>query len=291
MRIRAITLALLGLIQSPLSAETHLIDLSKNHEVARVLESGVGYTDFLETSSFLKIHRDEEVLLRFPAGRELSLSVRRGSFSAAYNDKAHLSMISLFTQAMPADEAANLMRIVLRSFGCPTTDVDRWEREVAEGKHTYSSFKELATSTGWEHYPILIFRIKDSQNPTYEWEGEIMIRWTAARYPDGWDEAQASIHNPKPPAGYERISLNPPSGRFYSRIEGIEIATGLDLTPEVENTATDRPAKESEVTDPTEVTFAKPAEESVEKSSNWWLWLVGAVVVVGGIGWAVRRKS
>jgi hypothetical protein len=35
----------------------------------------------------------------------------------------------------------------------------------------------------------------------------------------------------------------------------------------------------------------EPTEEAVEKPSQWWLWLIGAVLVVGGIGLAVRRKS
>ena len=41
----------------------------------------------------------------------------------------------------------------------------------------------------------------------------------------------------------------------------------------------------------------KPAEahkidrESPEQSSQWWLWLVGALVVVGGLGLVLRRKS
>lgn len=49
-----------------------------------------------------------------------------------------------------------------------------------------------------------------------------------------------------------------------------------------------KPAIEEE---PTEVVVTKPIEEDVEQSSQWWLWLVGALVVVSGIGLAVRRKS
>lgn len=39
-----------------------------------------------------------------------------------------------------------------------------------------------------------------------------------------------------------------------------------------------------------EVVVTEPTEEPVEKSSNWWLWLIGLLVVVGGVI-AVRRKS
>lgn len=43
--------------------------------------------------------------------------------------------------------------------------------------------------------------------------------------------------------------------------------------------------------EPAEVETPKPSEEPAEQSSNWWLWLIGAVVVVGGIALVVRRKS
>ena len=40
-----------------------------------------------------------------------------------------------------------------------------------------------------------------------------------------------------------------------------------------------------------EVDTPEPSEKTVERSSKWWLWLIGAVVVVGGIGLVLRRKS
>lgn len=43
--------------------------------------------------------------------------------------------------------------------------------------------------------------------------------------------------------------------------------------------------------EPVEVVVAEPTEEPTVPSSNWWLWLIGVAVVVGGIGLAVRRKS
>lgn len=50
-------------------------------------------------------------------------------------------------------------------------------------------------------------------------------------------------------------------------------------------------APEPTVEDPAEVVVTEPIEEDVEQSSNWWLWLIGAVVLVGGIGLTLRRKS
>lgn len=41
-------------------------------------------------------------------------------------------------------------------------------------------------------------------------------------------------------------------------------------------------SQEPEIEEPAEVVTPKPSEELVEKSSNWWLWLIGGVVIVCG---------
>jgi len=42
---------------------------------------------------------------------------------------------------------------------------------------------------------------------------------------------------------------------------------------------------------PAEVKTTEPVGEPAQQPSQWWLWLIGAVVVVGGIALAVRRKN
>jgi hypothetical protein len=51
--------------------------------------------------------------------------------------------------------------------------------------------------------------------------------------------------------------------------------------------------KQNQVTveDPAEVKPVEVAEETPEQSSQWWLWLVGALVVLGGLVVLGRRKS
>lgn len=89
-----------------------------------------------------------------------------------------------------------------------------------------------------------------------------------------------------------------PSGQMH--LIGYELETSQTLTeispvaPEAEEVA----EVIEEVTEPEpaieeseEVVIAEPIEEDIEQPSNWWLWLIGAVVVVGGIGLVLRRKS
>ncbi|HKK18988.1 MAG TPA: hypothetical protein VJ952_09945 [Opitutales bacterium] len=62
-------------------------------------------------------------------------------------------------------------------------------------------------------------------------------------------------------------------------------------TPEAEEVAQGPTAREPAAEKPDEVKTPDTTEESVEQSSNWWLWLIGAVVVVGGLGLVLRRQN
>ena len=55
----------------------------------------------------------------------------------------------------------------------------------------------------------------------------------------------------------------------------------------VEEVSAPEPTIEEE---PTKVVDTEPIEGDVEPASNWWLWLVGGVIIVGGI-LKVRRKK
>jgi len=59
----------------------------------------------------------------------------------------------------------------------------------------------------------------------------------------------------------------------------------------VAETTEEVPTVESEVKEPAEVKPDEVTEETPEQSSQWWLWLVGALVVLGGLAVVVRRKS
>lgn len=83
-------------------------------------------------------------------------------------------------------------------------------------------------------------------------------------------EAEKIINSAKPPT--ETLKKTPSS---------------LPSAPEVIAEIT---APEPAIEEPAEVVVAAPIEEEVEPASNWWLWLVGAVVVVGGV-LLVRRKK
>lgn len=286
------TAFLIALSCTSLLGEPYVIDFSENHRIDQVKNSGAEYTTFSSRIDFVRLHT-QPVLLVFPGGREISFQVRRGSFT--YNPESGvISVASLYTELMPADEAAEVMRIFKRSIGQSTEDVERWLAEVAENKHHQPlKFDQLGTSTGWVNYPALIFRTKSSMNPTYEWELALTIRWTPSRYPEGWDEAKAAEHNPRPPVGYERISLDPPSGRFYSREEGLQLAFGeiedSGPTPEAgSGTEPKAPPPPDSIPGPVQPVQPEPEPEPPSRQL-WPFGLVLVLMVVLGV-WLRRKR-
>ena len=67
----------------------------------------------------------------------------------------------------------------------------------------------------------------------------------------------------------------------------VESRSTEEIVETVENVTPSEPAN----AEPGEADMPEePSEEPDEKSSNWWLWLIGLLVVVGGLAVVVRRK-
>lgn len=76
-------------------------------------------------------------------------------------------------------------------------------------------------------------------------------------------------------------------GYSQKKMNGIEVAEPA-LDQGVKGVVQSEPAAEEQ---PDEVYRPELSEKTPKQSSNWWLWLIGAVVVLGGAGLAIRRKN
>ncbi|MBT62557.1 MAG: hypothetical protein CML13_05020 [Puniceicoccaceae bacterium] len=75
------------------------------------------------------------------------------------------------------------------------------------------------------------------------------------------------------------------------KIHTIDIDAEISAVPSPSKTVQAVTPPEPTIEEPAKVVTIEPAGELVEQSSQWWLWLVGALVVVGGFVVVVRRKS
>ena len=82
----------------------------------------------------------------------------------------------------------------------------------------------------------------------------------------------------------------------YSKVVPLRGKTVAEVTStspvqEVVKVAQESIAPEPVTEEPAEVATTESSKEAAEESSQWWLWLIGAVVLIGGLGLALRRKS
>jgi len=260
--MRHFPLAFILVFSTAAFADTDVIDLSESHQKEAVTESGV---EFTFTDPWISPEEGEDIRLVFPGGREIEFRVNRGDFRI--QEDGEMSYASLYSELMPAEEAAEVMRSFMHSIGQSTEDVDRWMKEVDRGKHYQRlAFDPLSAGTGWNHYPAISLRVKSNLAPVYEWELSFYVQWTPDFFPEGWDEDKAAIHNPKPPEGYERISLDPPSGQFYSRKEAFEIDRAR-LVSEASSEEEQSPVAEEEEV-PTESTRNEKTDAEEERVST-----------------------
>ena len=61
--------------------------------------------------------------------------------------------------------------------------------------------------------------------------------------------------------------------------------------PELAESVAEMPQPEPAIKEPVEVATVEAPKESAEQSTNWLLWLIGALVILGGLAVMIRRKS
>tara|TARA_B100001778_G_scaffold242274_1_gene202597 strand:- start:681 stop:1118 length:438 start_codon:yes stop_codon:yes gene_type:complete len=127
-----------------------------------------------------------------------------------------------------------------------------------------------------------------SKDKKYEEMPNVQRSFKAAKYyHESAELLIAGIEN----AYAKRLEL-----RGASTPEGIVTEPALEIpadppAPEAVQVVEEVSPSESAIEEPAEVAPVEVAEETSEQSSQWWLWLVGLLVVVGGLALVVRRKS
>lgn len=79
-------------------------------------------------------------------------------------------------------------------------------------------------------------------------------------------------------------------GKILEMTQELGNESVIDSLPDVAEVIKKVTAPEPTIEEPAEVVVAEPSKEPVEKPSNWLLWLIGLFVVVGVIGWILRRE-
>lgn len=159
--------------------------------------------------------------------------------------------------------APGQMNLLVRKFNQLESTIDQSRKD---------EIAELLVSKARELGPSTLYPLRDFYHPiVYEHVSSLLEHES----PQVRNRAQSIISSyKKRREGKEVESAAPPSA------DAVEVMETFQSIEEI------TPPEEA-----TEVVTAEPTEDPAEKASNWWLWLIGAVVVVGGVGLGVRRKG
>jgi hypothetical protein len=89
---------------------------------------------------------------------------------------------------------------------------------------------------------------------------------------------------------YDKFGPIPGREELFTQFATSSDQEGSDVASEAVEVSERATTPEPEIEEPAEVVVTEPIEEDVEQSPNWWLWLVGIVVVVGGVFVLRSRK-
>jgi LPXTG-motif cell wall-anchored protein len=77
----------------------------------------------------------------------------------------------------------------------------------------------------------------------------------------------------------------------YNFTKPLAVQSDSESTAVIFEIASENPLVDAKVRETTELKHIEVAEETVEESTNWLLWLICALVAIGGLVVIIRRKS
>lgn len=214
---------------------------------------------YQESDSFIIIHHTYAALAQMETQQSLNMLQERASFEF-WEDRKMPSITGAFSDRPNEPFTENAQSVAISQLGeHPLPEAEVFLKELA-AKERYKNDPVLQNM---ESFETALFKKKESdeyrQNKIAEALAlkESIFGTTAA--------TTETIGEPN-------VEIPPTSPAVVEPTE--ELAT-----------------ENLEVKEPVKVTPIEITEEPVEQSSQWWLWLVGALVVLGGLVVVVRRKS
>jgi hypothetical protein len=257
-------------------ADTFVFDFSEGDSADVVFESDLQTRDLgIEFSHELPSGTYEIVLDR---NNRFIIPVDRGRMRVENDNKEEVSKIELQLPILSLEEGDELITAFHQSFGLSLERFKQWSQPIREYKYP----SDFYTTGVGKNYPEISMSVRTSFNKDIPYLIGITFGW------NNWFH-QSRGTSPESNT-LQDFTFDVPKILSSVKPEVVEAPEAERPEPAPE------PEKVYEEREPVEAVFDEveehePSEEPVEKSSNWWLWLIGAVVAVGSIALVVRRKS
>ncbi|MDQ8208243.1 hypothetical protein QEH52_12035 [Coraliomargarita sp. SDUM461003] len=280
MKIRFIVIFLLILSCRVLLAEEDIVlDFRESHDVA-VLARGSVVSPASGSLGRIGVPAGTYNIL-LPGGNQFVIDSVAGYINPEFKNDSRISKLSLKTRALTMPEAMALAEAFHDAFDLPKDELYKWVEPFNKGG-VFSGFYNEGSLENYPGMSISLLSAYSRETPiliifAYEWEPVIMKgrgvspeKNTVKELSFDMPAIIASVQKTQEHMNVE-IPATPPA------LEVVKVVEGVTLHGVVSGGST-------------EVGTFEPSEEP-EQSSQWWLWLVGALVVLGGLVVVVRRKN
>jgi len=237
--------------------------------------------------------KDVNLSISLPGGQQIGTATQSVMIRARADGSIH--NIELLGPIMPQEEAYNAGKRLYSAFSIPYERLENWRMAV---EAEVGAPKTVANAQGL-YYPHIFIEIRHSMNRLYPWTILMSLGWIDEDE-EKHNESWGLENNPRPPAGLETVSLEPPSGRTYSRADAWDEANrrqeeldkrldqvrGPDgqLIEYAERSNRDRPDRRPQLQD-------EEPSRNAGISSAWWLMLLPFMIICGFFAFRFFTRS
>ncbi|MDQ8208248.1 hypothetical protein QEH52_12060 [Coraliomargarita sp. SDUM461003] len=275
-----VLLLILCMVSASSFAETYVLDFSKSDSADVVFNSELETRDLgIEFKHALPSGTYEIVLDR---SNRFIIPVDRGRLRVENDNKEEISNIQLITPILNIEEGDALTEAFHNAFDLPLSDYYKWSQPARENKY----LSDFYAKDFKDNYPRISMSVHSSYNKDIPFYVTYQFSWNNGLHRRRGTSAESNtLENftfdvPAILASVSSKRSEPPA------IEKPKVQEAPALTEQSYEEKKPFEVIFDEVETPTE-----PIEEPTEPSSNWWLWLIGVLVVVGGLGLVLRRKN
>ena len=265
---------------SVLFSEIKTLDFSDGNHSFSVFEKGDVELIPFEGIPYLRMISSGTYKIILPGKIEYIIEIDRGEIRSGLGKEGYATTIKLITDRLSLEAAKKLSYTFHELFKLESDDLDKWFEELEAGE-AYSAYDKGGLSY---NFPFLAMSLRTTfgkEQPAFalfsiSWREEFSRR--SGRTLENNKELNVVYDMPKLLKGVpEFTEVEEVEPVIVSIKDKTDIPTSLNkLEPE---------SKES-------VDFISVEDsEAPKKFSDWLLWLIGLLVVIGGVSWILWRKS
>lgn len=266
---------------SSLCAQIRTLDFSDGKHSFSVFEEGGVELKPFEGISYLRIISSGTYKIILPGRVEYIVEIDRGEIRSGLGKEGYATTIKLITDRLSLEAAKKLSYAFHKYFQLQTDSLDEWFEKLEVGE-AYSAYGNGGLSS---NFPFLAMSLRTTfgkEQPAFaifsiSWDEKFSRR--SGRTLENNKELNVVYDMPKLLEGVPE----------FTEVEEVEPVIVKVNNPQsiVAQASKPEPATEESA----DVKTVGIPEQPAEKPSRWWLWVLGSLIMIGGIVWMRQRNS